>query len=143
MAQDSRSPRWHLLYACDIKSYLQYLVDTEVEVSLIPASREDKLLPTSGTLEAANCSPINIYGECPLILLFRGASHTKMIRVFLIADAQQTILAAEFLSYHGFTVILGHRSLVQQSGTCIYAVLALVLHLHTAPIGISSRNFQC
>lgn len=112
MAQDSRSPRWHLLYACDKNSYLQFLVDTEAEVSLIPASREDKLLPTSGTLEAANF-PINIYGECPLILLFRGVSHAKMIRVFLIADVQQPILGAEFLSYHGFTVVLGHRSLVQ------------------------------
>ncbi|XP_037774361.1 uncharacterized protein LOC119570859 [Penaeus monodon] len=115
-----------LLYVRDNNSPLQFLVDIGAEVSLIPASYKDRQLPASCTLEAANYSPINVYSEHSLTLLFSGAPHSKLTWVFLVADVQQPILAADFLAHHGFTVDLSAEFLVHQSGTRTYASSALV-----------------
>nr|XP_027227272.1 uncharacterized protein LOC113819221 [Penaeus vannamei] len=58
-----RGPRRRLLYVRDTSSSLCFLVDTGAKVSLLPASHRDKRFPSSRTLEAANTSPINTYGE--------------------------------------------------------------------------------
>ncbi|XP_069995035.1 uncharacterized protein [Penaeus vannamei] len=67
-----RGPRRRLLYIRDASSSLRFLVDTGAEVSLLPASHRDKRLPSSRTLEAANTSPINTYGERSRTLSLEG-----------------------------------------------------------------------
>lgn len=54
--------RRRLLYVQDAP-FLCFLIDTGAEVSILPASHKDKRLPSSRTLEAANTTPINVYGE--------------------------------------------------------------------------------
>ncbi|XP_037794221.1 uncharacterized protein LOC119589708 [Penaeus monodon] len=97
-----------------------------VEVSLIPVTHSDKHLLTSRTLEAANCSPINVYGEHSMTLIFSGPPQSKLTWVFLVADRQQPFLGADFLVHHGFTVDLKRESLVHQSGAHTFALLALI-----------------
>ncbi|XP_027213289.1 uncharacterized protein [Penaeus vannamei] len=65
-------PLKHLLYVRDASSSLRFLVDTGAEVSLLPASHRDKRFPSSHTLEAANTSPINTYGEHSRTLSLEG-----------------------------------------------------------------------
>ncbi|XP_037784699.1 uncharacterized protein LOC119580674 [Penaeus monodon] len=65
IAPISRGPTRRLLYVRDSNSRLRFLVDRGAEVSLIPTTHSDKHLPPSHTLEVANCSPINVYGERP------------------------------------------------------------------------------
>ncbi|ROT67192.1 reverse transcriptase [Penaeus vannamei] len=67
-----RGPRRRLLYVRDASSSLCFLVDTGAEVSLFPASHRDKRFPSSRTLEAANTSPINTYGERSRTLLLKA-----------------------------------------------------------------------
>ncbi|XP_069971722.1 uncharacterized protein [Penaeus vannamei] len=67
-----RGPRRRLLYAQYAASSLRFLVDTGAEVSLLPASHRDKRFPSSRTLEAANTSPINTYGERSRTLSLEG-----------------------------------------------------------------------
>lgn len=118
---------------CDSNSHLQLLVDTGADVSLIPASHKDRHLPASHTLEAVKCSPINVYSECSMMLLFSSEypCQPKLTWVFLVANVQQPIPSADFLAHHVLTVDLRLKFLVHQSGdhTCtwyaspIYTVL--------------------
>lgn len=94
-----------------VNSHLQFLVDPGVEVSFIPASQKDKHLSASCTLEAASCSPIDVYREHSMTLLFQWRPHPKLTWIFLIADVQQPFIGADFLAHHGFMVDLRRGSL--------------------------------
>ncbi|XP_047477363.1 uncharacterized protein LOC125030987 [Penaeus chinensis] len=109
--------------------------DTGAEVSLIPASHKDRTSPASRTLEAANCSPINVYSERSMTLLFSSAPHPKLTWVFLVADVQQPILGADFLAHYGFTVDLKREALVHQSGARTRRLVGPTL---TKPINVTT-----
>lgn len=57
-----------LLYVTDPTSRRRYLVDTGAEVSLIPATRADRLGKPAYHLAAANGTGIPVYGERSLTL---------------------------------------------------------------------------
>ncbi|ROT62928.1 Gag-Pol polyprotein [Penaeus vannamei] len=76
------------------------------EVSLLPASHRDKRFPSSRTLEAANTSPINTYGERSRILSLEGEPAQRFQWIFLVADVPQPIIGADFLAHYGLTVDL-------------------------------------
>ncbi|XP_069969543.1 uncharacterized protein [Penaeus vannamei] len=70
------------------------------------ASHRDKRFPSSRTLEAANTSPINTYGERSRTLSLEGEPARRFQWIFLVADVPQPIIGADFLAYYGLTVDL-------------------------------------
>ncbi|ROT61806.1 Gag-Pol polyprotein [Penaeus vannamei] len=121
-----RGPRRCLLYVRDASSSLRFLVDTGAEVSLLPASHRDKRFPSSHTLEAANTSPINTYGERSRTLSLEGEPAQRFQWIFLVADVTQPIIGADFLAHYGLTVDLQGMALIHQSGARTHATPALV-----------------
>ncbi|XP_069979451.1 uncharacterized protein [Penaeus vannamei] len=109
-------PRRRLLYIRDASSSLRFLADTGAEVSLLPASQRDKRLPSSCTLEAANTSPINTYGERSRTLSLEGEPAQRFQWIFLIADVLQPIIGADFLAHYGLMVDLQGMALIYQTG---------------------------
>ncbi|ROT69406.1 Gag-Pol polyprotein [Penaeus vannamei] len=79
---------------------------TRAEVSLLPASHRDKRFPSSRSLEAANTSPINTYGERSRTLSLEGEPAQRFQWIFLVADVPQPIIGADFLAHYGLTVYL-------------------------------------
>ncbi|XP_069984616.1 germ cell nuclear acidic protein-like [Penaeus vannamei] len=64
----------------------------------------DKRFPSSRTLEAANTSPINTYGERSRTLSLEGEPAQRFQWIFLVADVPQPIIGADFLVHYGLTV---------------------------------------
>ncbi|ROT81776.1 gag-pol polyprotein [Penaeus vannamei] len=121
-----REPRRRLLYVRDASSSLRFLIDTGAEVSLLPASHKDKHLPSSRALEAANATPINVYGERSETLSLTGAPSQRFQWIFLVADVPQPIIGADFLEHYGLSVNLQGKALIHQSGARTLAAHALV-----------------
>ncbi|BHF76553.1 hypothetical protein SprV_0501965100 [Sparganum proliferum] len=65
-AGQSRPSR--LFYISDKSSGLRFLVDTGAEISVIPPPRRHHLKPSQFSLQAANCTTINTYGQRSLTL---------------------------------------------------------------------------
>ena len=90
-----------LLYVTDKHSKTRFLIDTGAEVSVFPATRQDKLYRREGiVLTAANNSIIHTYGKRDLTLDL--GLHRQFRWSFLIADVNQPILGADFLRYFRF-----------------------------------------
>ncbi|KER19967.1 hypothetical protein T265_11383 [Opisthorchis viverrini] len=94
------------------KSYgLNFLVDTGVDISIIPVSAVScKPIPSSFTLTAANGSLIKIYGQRTLRLNL-GLRH-DFPWVFVIADVQDSIIGADFLTHFNLLVDLRQQRLI-------------------------------
>ena len=106
-----------LLYITDINSRLKFLIDTGSEVSVIPRSTEKHFLhPTGLSLQAANNTKINTYGQKSLTLDFGLRREFQFI--FLIADVQKPIIGADFLSKFGLLVNFKDRSLHDNLKSC-------------------------
>ena len=85
-----------LLRITDSKSGDKWLVDGGAMISIVPASDELKAKgPTGAQLKAANGTPIDTYGRCfhTINLVNRQFPYE-----FIIANVQQKILGADFLS---------------------------------------------
>ncbi|ROT70481.1 hypothetical protein C7M84_011231 [Penaeus vannamei] len=89
-----REPRRRLLYVRDASS-LHFLIDTEEESRLLPASLKDKHLPFLHSLEATNTQQ------------FQWNS--------LIADVPQPIIGANFLEHYSLRVDLQGKALIHPS----------------------------
>lgn len=101
------------LRVTDHNSGLQFLVDTGANISVLPASRKDRLSQNSDyILYAANGTQIKTYGVKTLVL------DLKLRRPytwdFVIADVKQPILGADFLSQHKLLVNMNQRKLIDQ-----------------------------
>ncbi|ROT82930.1 Gag-Pol polyprotein [Penaeus vannamei] len=86
----------------------------------------DKRLPSSRTLEAANTSPINTYGERSRTLSLEGEPAQRFHWIFLVADVPQPIIGADFLAHYGLTVDLQGMALIHRTGARTHAAPALV-----------------
>ena len=92
-----------LFFLRDRNSSLRFLVDTGVEVSVIPPSGPRHTLhPTGYSLQAANQSSIATYGTRSLTLDL-GLRRTFRW-IFIIADVKHAILGADFLHHYGLSV---------------------------------------
>ena len=100
-----------LLRIYDSSTRLRYLVDTGAEVSLVPASSEDRQHQRRGySLQAANGTSISTYGERSLTLDLGLRRAFQWI--FIIADVHQPILGADFLQHFNLSVDLHHGCIV-------------------------------
>ncbi|CAE1275403.1 unnamed protein product [Acanthosepion pharaonis] len=118
-----------LLFVSDRTTGIRFLVDSGAQISLIPATRADKLKgPHKLTLQAVNKSLIQTYGQRCLTLnlgLRRVFTH-----FFVLADVEKAILGADFLHKFGLLVDVHRRCLTDpktntQSPGAIHNVIPL------------------
>ena len=87
-----------------------YLVDTGAQVSVLKRSTKDCQVSDGFRLQAANGSSILTYGQRSVTLnigLRRSFKH-----VFIVADVQQNILGADFLSRYSLLVDMKNKKLI-------------------------------
>ncbi|GFW90097.1 transposon Ty3-G Gag-Pol polyprotein [Trichonephila clavipes] len=124
------------LFIRDRTTNISFLVDTDSDVSLIPANVYQKRNASQQTLFAANSSAINVYGQKTLTLNFN--LRRDFIRTFLIADVSSPILGADFLYYFELVPDLRNKCLrdtkikLQSVGHLKHA------NLHSVQISIST-----
>ena len=102
---------------CDKLSNQRFLVDSGADLSLLPASADDKRRGRCGPpLIAANGSSIPSYGSKTLTLHLFNRHFTW---TFLLADVSTAILGADFLRANALLVDLRRRCLVDGSDLSI------------------------
>ncbi|BHF65008.1 hypothetical protein SprV_0200801700 [Sparganum proliferum] len=112
-AGQSRPSR--LIYINDKSSGLRFLVDTGAEVSVIPPPRRHHLKPSQFSLQTANSTTINTYGQRSLT--FDIGLRRRFQLVFVQADVKSPITGADFLTHFGLAVDLKHRKLFDTATT--------------------------
>ena len=100
-----------LFFITDRTQGLRFLVDTGAEVSVLPPTRTERGRPREClTLHAANGTSIATHGTRSLTLNL-GLRRTFRW-VFIVADVEQPILGADFLSHFNLLVDMAHCHLV-------------------------------
>lgn len=98
----------------DKNTKLNFLIDTEAALSVLPAGQSDSVSDRfkkgDVTLRAANNSIINTNGSRQLILNF--GLPRPLTWQFLVADVTQPIINANFLLQHKLLVDLDRRRLI-------------------------------
>lgn len=127
-----------LFVVMDRISGLRFLVDTGAEVSVLPASKEDRTSKQRGpTLRAANSTSIITYGLRSLTLDL-GLRRTFRW-VFIVADVNRPILGSDFLTHFDLDVSMRHHRLIDsKTRLSITGVLSPV-----APTGIRTLIPNC
>ena len=111
MAAAGTSNRSSTLSVVDKKSGHSYLVDTGAEVSVYPASLQDRQTQhPSTTLSAANGTSIRTWGKRSISLALGPKRHYT--HEFYIADVTRPILGADFFTMHGLAIDLRGRRLL-------------------------------
>ena len=94
----------------DATSNRSFLVDTGAEVSVVPASEEERQrAPMQKQLVAANGSQIRCYGEKKLRLQVGTRSYEWK---FLVAEVRRPLIGADFLTHTSLLVDLKNRQLI-------------------------------
>nr|VZH98641.1 unnamed protein product [Spirometra erinaceieuropaei] len=112
-AGQSRPSR--LFCISDKSSDLRFLVDTGAEISVIPPSRRHHFKPSQFSLQAANSTTINTYGQRSLT--FDIGIRRRFHWVFLQADVKSPITGTDVLTHFSLAVDLKHRKLVDTTTT--------------------------
>ena len=94
----------------DTVSKRPFLVDTGADLSVFPASPEDKKVAASANLVAANGSTIKSYGTRAIKLDFSSISISLSFR---LADVSRPILGSDFFARTGLLVDVRNRQLVR------------------------------
>ena len=106
MAAAGTSNQSSTLSVVDKKSGDSYLVDTGAEVSVYPASLQDR----QTQLSAANGTSIRTWGKRSISLALGPKRHYT--HEFYIADVTRPILGADFFTTHGLAIDLRGRRLL-------------------------------
>ncbi len=99
-----------LFYIRDKNNGYLFLVDTGAQISVIPPDPRKNHQLSSFTLQAANGSRIETYGEIALTLNL--GLRRSFPWIFTIAQVKTPILGADFLSHFNVSVNMATRSLV-------------------------------
>lgn len=127
----SESRRLHIY---DRTSNCRFLIDTGSDVSIIPATRKERLRgPTSFRLHAANGTTIKTY-ESRFLTTDLGLRR-RFCWNFLVADVGTAIIGADFLAFFGILVDLKNRCLIDNKtklhsigglvSTCLYGITTI------------------
>ena len=87
-----------------------FLVDTGADLSVFPASSEDKKAPASSSLVAANGSNISSFGTRIIKLQFHSV---KVQHPFRLANVSRPILGSDFFAKTGLLVDVKNLQLVR------------------------------
>ena len=125
----------------DNNSGLQFLVDTGAQVSVIPATLQDKQQNIQGVpLLAANGTSISTYGKRRMSLkLGRHVYEAHLI----LADVQRPLLGADFLRTHDLLGEIRGKRLVQAETLCpISCAINTRHHLNLATVDENANKFK-
>lgn len=124
----------HRLCVSDKQSGIRYLIDSGANISVLPKAHKSVRYNSEISkykLYAANGTEIKTYGTKTLVLnlnLRRAFTWT-----FVIADVNQPILGADFLSYYNLLVDLRGKRLIDQS-TNLHVVSTIVNIHHVSVV---------
>ena len=105
-----------LFYVYDNSTNLRFLVDTGAEVSVIPPGTDKhRLQPVQCTLQAANNTSIKTFGR--KILTLDLNLRRQFPWDFIVADVQNPIIGADFLTKFGLIVDMSQRKLLDSTTT--------------------------
>lgn len=110
----------------DNNSGMQFLVDTGANISVLPVTRRPyyHVKCSEYKLYAANGSEIRTYGTKTLVLDFKLRRPYSWS--FVIADVQQPILGADFLTHHRILVDIYNKKLIDSvTNMCSVASLSV------------------
>ncbi|GFN87854.1 transposon ty3-g Gag-Pol polyprotein [Plakobranchus ocellatus] len=111
-----------------------YLVDTGAEVSVYPASvQERKSQPPSSTLTAANGTSIHTWGKRKVFLAIGQKGQYQ--HEFYLADVTRPILGADFFIKHGLAIDLRGKRLLSLDN------ISILLRETRSPLILSSLGF--
>lgn len=95
----------------DRLSNLNFLIDTEADISVLPLrSTKRESTPADFKIYAANGTVIQTYGTTKLVLNL--GLRRPFLWEFIVANVQQPILGADFLRKHGLLVDIRNRKLI-------------------------------
>ena len=122
----------------DRTSGLSYLVDSGAEVSVYPASAQDRQTGQKSTpLTAANGTSIPTWGQRTISLVLSPKRHYT--HQFYIADVTRPILGADFFSTHGLAIDLRGKRLISIDNISIL-LKETESSLSLAGLGIHPQN---
>ena len=129
------------LYVWDRNSGRRYLVDTGAQVSVLPASAQDKRSGSSGpNLVAANGSTIRTFGT-RTFSLFIGVQRFEWD--FFLADVSQPILGADFLRHYALLVDIKRQRLIDSASfASVLTVPSSKCAPHLAAISTTNNDFH-
>ncbi|GFN92154.1 Gag-Pol polyprotein [Plakobranchus ocellatus] len=111
-----------------------YLVDTGAEVSVYPASvQERKSQPASSTLTAANGTSIHTWGKRKVFLAIGQKGQYQ--HEFYLADVTRPILGADFFIKHGLAIDLRGKRLLSLDN------MSILLRETKSPLTLSGLGF--
>ncbi|GFO18790.1 Pol polyprotein, partial [Plakobranchus ocellatus] len=111
-----------------------YLVDTGAEVSVYPASvQERKSQPPSSTLPAANGTSIHTWGKRKVFLAIGQKGQYQ--HEFYLADVTRPILGADFFIKHGLAIDLQGNRLLSLDN------MSILLRETKSPLTLSGLGF--
>ncbi|GFN96787.1 Pol polyprotein [Plakobranchus ocellatus] len=111
-----------------------YLVDTGAEVSVYPASvQERKSQPPSSTLTAANGTSIHTWGKRKVFLAIGQKGQYQ--HEFYLADVTRPILGADFFIKHGLAIDLRGKRLLSIDN------MSILLRETKSPLTLSGLGF--
>ena len=94
----------------DAKANRSFLIDTGAEVSVVPATEDERRrTPMQEELVAANGSRIRCYGEKKIQLQVGSRNYEW---TFLVADVRRPLIGADFLTHSSLLVDLQNNQLV-------------------------------
>ena len=93
MAQVAGPHQSHLLYVCDRNTGLKFLVDTGAQVSVFPATPQERRVQKTEPLIAANGSSIDTFGTKTISL---NLGFRKFQWPFVLANVNRPMLGADF-----------------------------------------------
>ena len=125
----------------DDNSGLQFLIDTGAQVSIIPATNQDRSNNGKGKpLQAANGSSIDTYGSRNVSLkLGRHIYDARLV----IANVNRPLLGADFLRKHDLLVdIRGRRLVHADTFTSTACQVTYTPAIHLAAVDSSANKFR-
>lgn len=129
------------MQVCDSRSGVVYLVDSGADVSVLPATAQDKCRPISAPLRAANSTKIKAFGTRRMTLSFGNMTEKRNFeQIFTIADVPIPILGADFFAASRLAIDLANKRLVSLDGKFVVpgtlsAISSALSGLHVALVG--------
>lgn len=127
----------HLFFVNDAISKRGFLVDTGAEVSVIPASRHDKIGKTpKHKLVAANGNPITSFGTRNVSFSLGSSKYTWP---FITAEVERPLLGADFLRHTGLLVDVRGKRLVDAKTFNSVSLQHSQVHKSCIPVSLATK----
>ncbi|BES94023.1 Reverse transcriptase (RNA-dependent DNA polymerase) [Nesidiocoris tenuis] len=123
------------LFIQDKVANLKFLIDSGLEISVLPPTAADRSNPSVRVLHAANGSKITTYGNKTIVLSLNLPRKFKW--KFTVANVTHPIIGADLLLHQGLLLDFKDRKLIDRSQHCTSVAVA-----DLPSLGLSAVNKQ-